>query len=158
MSWKVNLQHVVASSSMEVEYIAMIEVVKETLWIEGMLNKLGMRQEVLTVHCDNKSAMHLTKNQMFHEKTKHIDVRMNFVKNILTKGEIQVVKIHIEDNLVDMLTKPVIVAKFKLAWIWSKSKTCEVPLRRWSVAILVQLDSKPRWRIVSYGYNSIMKK
>ena len=98
---------------MEVEYIAMIEVVKETLWIEGMLNKLGMRQEVLTVHCDNKSAIHLTKNKMFHEKTKHIDVRMNFVKNILTKGEIQVVKIHIEDNLVDMLTKSVTVAKFK---------------------------------------------
>lgn len=113
MSWKVNLQHVVASSSMEVEYIAMIEVVKETLWIEGMLNKLGMRQEVLTVHCDNKSAIHLTKNQMFHERTKHNDVRLNFVKNILTKGEIQVVKIHIEDNLVDMLTKSVIVAKFK---------------------------------------------
>lgn len=84
---------------MEVECIVMTKAVKETLWIQGMLNKLGMRWDVLMVHCDNQSAIHLTKNQMFYERTKHIDVKLHFVRKILTNDNIQVAKIHIEDNL-----------------------------------------------------------
>jgi hypothetical protein len=64
------------------------------------------------VFCDSQSAIHLTKNQMYHERTKHINVRYHFLREVVTQGDIIVKKIAVE-NLVDMLTKPLIIVKFK---------------------------------------------
>nr|GEW50987.1 retrovirus-related Pol polyprotein from transposon TNT 1-94 [Tanacetum cinerariifolium] len=53
--------------------------VKEAIWLRGMVNEFDLPQEVLVVYSDNRSAMHLTKNNKFHSKTKHIEVRHHFV-------------------------------------------------------------------------------
>ena len=65
------------------------------------------------MHCDSQSAIHLTKNQMYHERTKHIDVRYHFIREIIREGQIAVKKIGIEDNSADMFTKPLSGLKFK---------------------------------------------
>ena len=65
------------------------------------------------VYCDNQSAIHLAKNQSFHERSKHIDVRLHFMRNIIVAGEIGVGKVPIEDNPSDILTKSLNVTKFK---------------------------------------------
>lgn len=62
VSWKSNLQKVVALSSIKIESITVIEAIKETLWITGMINELGVNQEILEVQCDNQAAIHLTRN------------------------------------------------------------------------------------------------
>lgn len=113
VSWKASLQPVVALSTTEAEYIALTEAVKEALWIKGLLDELGVKTQAATVYCDSQSAIHLSKNQMFHERTKHIDVKLHFVRDILSKGSVKVDKIDTNDNPADMITKVVPLEKLK---------------------------------------------
>ena len=66
----------------------------------------------ITIYCDSQSAICLTKDLMFHERTKHIDVRYHFIRGVVVDGDVKVCKISTHDNLADMMTKPVPVAKF----------------------------------------------
>lgn len=63
--------------------------------------------------CDRQSAIHLSKNQQFHEGTKHIDVKLQFIREILKKGTVKKTKEQAEDNAADMLTKVVTRAKLE---------------------------------------------
>ena len=56
----------------------------------------------------------LTKDQMYHERTKHIDVRYHFIRGLVADGDVKVCKISTHDNPADMMTKPISVAKFEL--------------------------------------------
>lgn len=115
VSWKSSLQHVIALSSTEAEYVALTEAVKEALWLRGFISELGFVQKKVSIHCDSQSAIHLTKNSVFHERTKHIDVKLHFVRDILTKELVEIVKISTDVNPADMLTKVIPVGKFKKA-------------------------------------------
>lgn len=88
----------VALSTTEAEYIALFEGIKEALWLKGMVSELGILQRKVIVHCDNQSAIQLSKKQVYHERSKHIDVRLHFVKDIISKDEVQVEKIDTKDN------------------------------------------------------------
>ena len=55
--------------------------------------------------CDSQSAIHLAKNQVYHARTKHIDVRYHFVREIIEEGRVLVQKIKTDENPADMLTK-----------------------------------------------------
>ena len=61
---------------------------------------------------DSQSAIFLTKDQMFHEKTKDINVRYHFVSEIIARGDIVVSKVGTQDNPVDMTIKSLPIAKF----------------------------------------------
>ncbi|KAH9779695.1 Integrase catalytic domain-containing protein [Citrus sinensis] len=114
VSWKATLQNVVALSTTEAEYIAAAEALKEAIWLKGMTAELRAKQESVTVYSDSQSAIHLSKNQSHHEKTKHIDVKLHFVRLEVSRGAGKLLKIHIEENPADMLTKVVPTAKFIL--------------------------------------------
>ena len=62
--------------------------------------------------CDSQSAIHLAKNQVYHARTKHIDVRYHFVREIIEEDGDLVQKIKTDDNPADMLTKVVTTIKF----------------------------------------------
>lgn len=113
VSWKSTLQSTVALSTTEAEYMAITEAVKEAIWLHGLLKDLGVGQKQLEVYSDSQSAIHLAKNQVFHARTKHIDVRYHFVREILEEEEILLQKIHTTENPADMLTKVVTRAKFE---------------------------------------------
>lgn len=66
------------------------------------------------MYCDNQSAIHLSKSQAHYEKTKHIDVRLHFVRLDVSKGATMMLKINTKENLTDMLTKVVSYVKFSL--------------------------------------------
>ena len=112
ISWKSGLQSVVALSTTEAEYIALAEAVKESFWVKGFLRDFGICQKVVTVYCDSSSAISLTKHQVFHERSKHIDVRLHFVRDEVNKGEVKIQKVGTEDNPTDMLTKVLPVSKY----------------------------------------------
>ena len=57
----------------------------------------------------------MSKNNAFHERTKHIDVKFYFIRDIIEAGEVEVEKIHTSRNPVDMLTKVILVHKFEAA-------------------------------------------
>ena len=107
---KKTLQPIVILFTIEVKYIIVIEVVKEAIWLRGLVEDFGLHQGVTAVFCDNQSAIHLTKHQMYHERTKHIDVRYHFIREI---NVIKVKKISIADNPADMMTKPIPSHKFE---------------------------------------------
>ncbi|CAM8959013.1 unnamed protein product [Rhodiola kirilowii] len=113
VSWKANLQKVVALSTTEAEFMAITEAVKEALWLKGIMAELGHGQECVKVHSDSQGAIHLSKHQVFHERSKHIDVRMHFVREVAETGEVKLVKVNTNDNPADMLTKSVPSNKFE---------------------------------------------
>ncbi|GJT45490.1 hypothetical protein Tco_0954205 [Tanacetum coccineum] len=113
VSWKATLQYVVALSTTEAWYMALTKAVKESIWLKGLLIELGVNLRLVVVNCDNQSAINLSRNAMFHERTKHINVRYHFIREIVKSKEIEVAKIGTKDNAVDAFTKVVPGLKFK---------------------------------------------
>lgn len=110
VSWKATLQPSVALSTTEAEYMALTEAAKEGIWLKGLLGDLGFHQDQAVVYCDSLSAICLAKDQVHHERTKHIDVRYHFIRS---EKRVQVKKIRTEDNPADALTKSVPLTKFR---------------------------------------------
>ncbi|GKA85619.1 retrotransposon protein, putative, ty1-copia subclass, partial [Tanacetum coccineum] len=107
VSWKATLQHVVALSTTEAEYMALTEAVKEAIWLRGLLEELGVELNTVAVNCDNQGAIHLSRNHIFHERTKHINVRYHFIREVLEAKTVEVLKVGTEHNAADALTKVV---------------------------------------------------
>lgn len=79
ISWKSKKQTAVARSSLEAEYRAMAQAAAEVTWLVRLLEELGVTNlKPVTLHCDNQSALHIAKNPIFHERTKHIDIDYHF--------------------------------------------------------------------------------
>ena len=113
VSWKATLQHVVALSTTEAEYMALTEAVKEAIWLRGLLEELGVELNTVAVNCDNQGAIHLSRNHAFHERTKHINVRYHFIREVLEAKTVEVLKVGTEHNAADALTKVVPGLKFQ---------------------------------------------
>ena len=92
--------------------MALIEAVKEALWLSGLVREFKMEQKAITVFCDNQGALQLSKNQVFHERTKHIDIKVHFIRETVASGSILVEKISTEDNPADMIIKSLPSSKF----------------------------------------------
>ncbi|KAE8686874.1 cytochrome P450 71A9-like [Hibiscus syriacus] len=97
---------------MDSDYAA-AEAVKEALWLTGLVKELGVQQGGVQLLCDNQSAIHLAKNQVYRARTKHIDVRFHKIRELVASGEVLFQKVHTDENDADMFTKPVTTDKFK---------------------------------------------
>ena len=73
---------------------------------------LQAQKGVAKVYCNIQSGIHLAKNQTFHERTKHIDVKLHFVREIIERGEVNLKKINTNHNPTDALTKALPGPKF----------------------------------------------
>ncbi|KAG8496765.1 hypothetical protein CXB51_007998 [Gossypium anomalum] len=113
ISWKATLQTIVALSTTEAKYMAITEACKEAIWLKGLFSELNEDLQISTVFCDNQSAIFLTKDQMFHERTKHIDVWYHFSRDIIDRGDIVVRKISTHENPANMMTKSLPITKFE---------------------------------------------
>nr|GEV19068.1 retrovirus-related Pol polyprotein from transposon TNT 1-94 [Tanacetum cinerariifolium] len=72
--------------------MAKAPAVKEAIWLQGLLDELGINQKFVTVYSDSQSAIHLVKNQVYHARTNHIDVRYHFIREILEEGGVRIQK------------------------------------------------------------------
>ena len=115
MSWKSNLHAIVALFTIKVEYAALTEAIKEALWLDGISKELGLKNCVPKVFCDSQSAIHLSKNSVFHKRTKHIDLGLYFVRDVIVEQQVVVEKISTKVNPIDMLTKSIPATKFEQA-------------------------------------------
>jgi len=114
VSWKSQLQDVVALSTTEAEYVAATEASKEMIWLQELMEELGKKQESSRLYSDSKSAIHLAKNSAFHPKTKHIRIRYHFIRWLLEEKVLKLEKILSSENPADMFTKVVTTEKLKL--------------------------------------------
>jgi len=65
--------------------MARTEAMKEVIWLQGLLDDLGIEQDLLKINCDSMSVIYLVKNQIYHTRMKHIDVRIHFLGRFLMK-------------------------------------------------------------------------
>jgi hypothetical protein len=106
ISWHSQKQRVVAVSSCESEYIAAATTSCQGVWLSRLIGELlneEPRPPKLLV--DNKSAIQLVKNPVFHDRSKHIDTRYHLIRDYVEKGVLEVDYVRTEDQLADVLTK-----------------------------------------------------
>ena len=104
-----------ALTSTEVEYMALTDASKEAVWLLGLMNELGFEQETVDIYNDSQSAITLAKNAVHHDKTKHIEIKFHFIRELIYSGLIRVKKIATETNPADIFTKVVPVGKLQEA-------------------------------------------
>ncbi|XP_057451805.1 secreted RxLR effector protein 161-like [Lotus japonicus] len=106
ISWKSKKQTLVARSSTEAEYRAMANTTCELLWLKHLLQELKFCElGPMELACDNQSALYLSSNPIFHERTKHIEVDCHFIREKILSGVIKTSYVQSRDQLADMLTK-----------------------------------------------------
>ena len=90
ISWFSRKQINIAFSVAEAEYNAACSSCSEALWIHKMLVGLFDEEiDVTDIFCDNQSCIKMTENPVFHDKTKHIEVRYHFIRDMVQKGAIK---------------------------------------------------------------------
>ncbi|GKC74197.1 hypothetical protein Tco_1120080 [Tanacetum coccineum] len=93
------------STTREVEYVAAANCYGQVLWIQSQMLDYGFNFMNKKIYIDNESTICIVKNPDFHSKTKHIVIRHHFIRDAYEKKLIQVLKIHTDDNVGDLLTK-----------------------------------------------------
>ncbi|GJV60052.1 hypothetical protein Tco_1466152 [Tanacetum coccineum] len=105
ISWQCKKQTIVATSSCEAEYVAAASCCGQVLWIQNQLLDYGFNFMKTKIFIDNQSTISIVKNPVFHQRTKHIEIRHHFIRDAYEKGLIEVDKIPTERNVADLLTK-----------------------------------------------------
>ncbi|GJR08506.1 ribonuclease H-like domain, reverse transcriptase, RNA-dependent DNA polymerase [Tanacetum coccineum] len=112
VSWQCKKQTIVAISSTEAEYVAAASCCGQVLWMQNQLFDYGFNFINTDIHIDNESTICIVKNPVFHSKTKHIQIRHHFIRDCYDQRLINVVKVHTDDNVADLLTKGFDLARF----------------------------------------------
>ncbi|GKB31221.1 hypothetical protein Tco_0870622 [Tanacetum coccineum] len=105
ISWQCKKQTIVANSTTEAEYVAAANCCGQVLWIQNQMLDYGFNFMNTKIHIDNESTICIVKNPVFHSKTKHIEIRHHFIRDSYEKRLIQVLKIHTDHNVTDLVTK-----------------------------------------------------
>ena len=107
VSWSLNKQQIVALSTTEAEFVAAASSSCQAVWLQRMLGVLHNQQQgPILIYCDNVSTIKLSRNLVLHGKSKHIDVRFHFLRDLCKNGVIELVFYKNEDQTADLLTKP----------------------------------------------------
>ena len=115
VSWKTKKQPTVSLSSAEAEYRSMAALTCELKWLKALLLSLGVRHpKAIKIFCDSESALHIAKNPVFHERTKHIEVDCHFVRDAINDGLISLDHVPTSSYLADIFTKALGKKRFDL--------------------------------------------
>ncbi|XP_043703078.1 secreted RxLR effector protein 161-like [Telopea speciosissima] len=116
ISWKSVKQTIIASSTMQAEFVALFEATKQVVWLRNFISELKVVDSIsrpLRVWCDNTSAVCFSKNNKKTSSSKHIEIKYLLVKEKVCSKEVEVEHISMEKMVVDPLTKDLAVGVFK---------------------------------------------
>ncbi|GJS23406.1 putative ribonuclease H-like domain-containing protein, partial [Tanacetum coccineum] len=105
ISWQCKKKTIVANSTIEAEYVTAANCCGQVLWIQNQMLDYGFNFMNTKIYIDNESTICIVKNPVFHSKTKHIKIRHHFIRDSYEKRLIQVIKIHTDHNVADLLIK-----------------------------------------------------
>ena len=106
-------QNSVSLSIADVEYIAVGSCCSQLLWMKKFLSDYGISQDTMVVYCDNSSAINISKNPVQHSKTKHIEIRYHFIRDLIERKIVSLEYILTERQNVDIFTKTLDRSKFE---------------------------------------------
>lgn len=113
VSWSSKRQSCVALSTTEAEFIAAAEAAKEAIWLQRFMHELGFPKRATSIYCDNQGAIALIRNPVFHQRTKHMEVRLFFIREAQEEGKIDVSYVNTDNQLADIMTKALPVPRFQ---------------------------------------------
>nr|GEV94305.1 putative ribonuclease H-like domain-containing protein [Tanacetum cinerariifolium] len=152
ISWQCMKQTVVANSTTEAEYVAASSCCGQVLWIQNQLLDYGYNFIQTKIHIDNESTICIVKNPVFHSKIKQNKIRHHFIRDSNEKKLIQMMKIHTDKNVADLLIKAfdayTYYCQLKVNAVWHTLTTVDYDVHK-----LVAFLSKP---IESEGFEQII--
>ncbi|GKA23034.1 ribonuclease H-like domain-containing protein [Tanacetum coccineum] len=114
LSWSAKRQHTISRSSVEAEYRGVANVVAETAWVCNLLRELHSSFMTATlVYCDNVSAAYMSTNPAQYQRTKHIEIDIHFVCDMVTAGHVRVLRVLCRFQYADIFTKKLPFALFE---------------------------------------------
>jgi hypothetical protein len=113
ISWFSKKQNCVSLSTAEAEYIAAGSSCSQLVWMKQMLTEYNVTQDVMTLYCDNLSAINISKNPIQHSRTKHIDIRHHFIRELVEEKIIALEHVTTEKQLADIFTKALDANQFE---------------------------------------------
>ncbi|WJX83726.1 hypothetical protein P8452_66368 [Trifolium repens] len=113
ISWFSKKQNCVALSTTEAEYIAAGSSCSQLVWMKQMLKEYNVEQDALTLCCDNMSAINISKNPVQHSKTKHIDIRHHFIRDLVENKIVTLEHVGTKEQVADIFTKALDAVQFE---------------------------------------------
>eukprot|EP00257_Ricinus_communis_P016868 XP_015575167.1 uncharacterized protein LOC107261308 [Ricinus communis] len=114
ISWKTKKQTTVSRSSAEAEYRSLAATVYELQWISYVLKDFNIDVHTpIPLWCDNRAALHITANLVFHERTKHPDIDCHLVRDQYKQGFVYSTHIPSQQQPADIFTKSLAAPQFK---------------------------------------------
>lgn len=114
VDWKSAKQSTIAMSSKEAEYIAASEDAMEAVWIRKFISGLGVvpsNERPMDMYCDNSGAIIIANEPGVQKGAKHFRRKFHYIREVIEMGEINLIKVHTNDNLADPFTKPMSCTK-----------------------------------------------
>ena len=113
VTWMSKKQNYMSLSTAEAEYITTGSCCSQFFWIKKVLTDYRISQDTMVVYCDNSSAIDISKNPVQHSKTKHIEIRYYFIRDLVERKIMCLKYIPTERQNADIFTKPLDRSKFE---------------------------------------------
>ena len=125
ISWLSRKHTSMALSTTETEYIVASVASREVAWLRKLLAGLfDLELEPTLIYCDNQSCVKLLENPVFHDRSKHIEIKYYFLRDKVRRGEVILQYISTNEQTSDILTKP--LSKIKFAYLRDKLGLVEI--------------------------------
>jgi hypothetical protein len=125
ISWASRKQKSIALCIAKADYIAACDACMEAVWLRKLVSRLfDQVLDSTMIYCDNQSCVKLSKNPVFHEMSKHIEIKYYFLRDKVQRGEVVLQYISTDEQTADILTKP--LSKIKFAYLRDKLGLVEI--------------------------------
>nr|ABW74566.1 integrase [Boechera divaricarpa] len=122
--WSSKKQNVTALSSSEAEYTAATAAACQAVWLRRILADIKQEQEkATTIFCDNKATIAMNKNPAYHGRTKHISIKVHFIRDLVSEGSVTLEYCSTNEQSADVLTKA--LSRNKFDYFRSKLGVCK---------------------------------
>jgi hypothetical protein len=112
--WQSRKQSSIALSIAKAEYSVACSASCEAIWLRKLLTDLfDLEMRATLILCDNQSCIKMTKNPVFHDRSKHIEIRYHYIRDMVQRRALKLQYISTDEQVADVLTKPLSRVKFE---------------------------------------------
>ena len=112
-SWQSRAQTTIALSSTEAEYMALSDCSRQVVWIRTLMSELGFNLNATPLYGDNQGSIFIASNPVTEKRSKHIDIRYHYIREVVDKGFVKIYFVDGDKNPADLFTKNLGRLKFE---------------------------------------------